>query len=116
VDYYSGLLSGEEVGDGDLGQADGVREVDVEDAVAGGGRVVCGGWRPWYIPEGGPWLQCVKLVYLDIGVRETYWFVYSCTRTHNVCASKVLNGHFEHLVHLRPIRHICPLEHGFCTG
>ena len=34
MDYDAGLLLGEKVGDGKLGQADGVRDVDVEGSVA----------------------------------------------------------------------------------
>jgi len=48
---------GEEVGEGELGGADGVGEVDVEEGVAGGGGVVEGGRVGGRVPEGGPGLR-----------------------------------------------------------
>lgn len=42
--------------DGELGYADGVRDVDVDEGVAGGGGVVFGGRGAGWMPEVGPWL------------------------------------------------------------
>ena len=45
------MAGGEEVGEGELGGADGVGEVDVEAGVAGGCWCVFRGGRAWWVPE-----------------------------------------------------------------
>lgn len=53
---------GEEVGEGELGGADRVGEVDVEEGVAGGGGIVARRGVGWRIPEGGPGLLWVLMM------------------------------------------------------
>jgi len=49
--YTAWFLLGEEVRDGELSDADGVCEVDVEEGVARGGGVVSRGWATGRMPE-----------------------------------------------------------------
>lgn len=50
------LLACEEVRDCELGYADWVCDVDVDEGVAGFGRVVSGWRSAGWVPEVGPWL------------------------------------------------------------
>lgn len=50
------LFVRQEVGDCELRYADGVRDVDVYEGVAGGGRVVSRGRCAGWVPEVRPWL------------------------------------------------------------
>jgi hypothetical protein len=54
--YAAWFLAGQEVRDCYLGYADGVRDVDVDEGVAGFRGVVFGGRASWRVPEVGPWL------------------------------------------------------------
>lgn len=50
------MTEGEEVGDCELGCADWVDEVYVEEGVAGGVGGIAGGGGAGWMPEGGEWL------------------------------------------------------------
>lgn len=100
--------------DGELGDADGMGEVDIDQAVTVTSRRVLASWGAGGTVEVAPMLPCVSLALYLGSITSIYRFVDTSPRTHQVQFTKFPLRDFEHAVQLLPTSHIRLLEH--CAG